>query len=231
MSPDETSRHRRPSRYASNSGPPPRRRRRSVTAASTASSATATSRSCPDLAGYSNTIEPFSMCDVPLLDRGKPVTAVVVGVLLAADPEEPEVEQPEGRAQGPFTRHAREREVIGDDGASTRQAGGELQHPFELRLVTSLAPCRVVEVLPSTSVVGTGRLEVTVGERADPDVPPRRWNRQRLAPRDIVLGERATRFVDVGEPASASAAGPTRPARRDAAQTGHGAHDGEAETA
>ena len=55
---------------------------------------------------------------VLLADRRQPVAAVVLGVLLAADAEEAEVEEPERRRQHPLARQAVEGQVLGHDGTS-----------------------------------------------------------------------------------------------------------------
>ena len=119
---------------------------------------------------------------VALAQRGEPVGLVLVGVALAADAEEPEVEQPHGAGEHAVADEPAAAEVLDDAAAQLRQRGGEVEHLVELLAVAVLAPFLVVEVLLAPGVVDPGRLDVPVGLRADPDLLPRRGDRQRADP-------------------------------------------------
>ena len=103
------------------------------------------------------------------------------GVVLPADPEEPEVEQPERARQHPAPGEAGGVQLTGDGSAGRRQAPSHLEHPGVLLAVTVLAPLRVVQVLAPAGGVGADRLQVPALVRADPDVRPRRRDRQPAA--------------------------------------------------
>jgi hypothetical protein len=88
---------------------------------------------------------------LPVLDRdvlaphgGQPVALVGLGVLLAADPEEAEVEQTHSAGQGTLARHSVPRQVLFHGAAQLRQDGGELAHRLELSLRRPQLPALVV---------------------------------------------------------------------------------------
>jgi hypothetical protein len=57
----------------------------------------------------------------------------------------------------------------------------QLQQPVVFQSITLHPPLFVVEVLPPAGVIGADRLQVTVGNRADPDLFPGRRDNQQLA--------------------------------------------------
>src|SRR4051812_28525154 len=81
--------------------------------------------------------------DVFAPDRREAEGAVLLGVVLPADPEEPEVEQPERARQHPAPGEAGGVQLTGDGSAGRRQAPGHLEHAGVLLAVTVLAPLRV----------------------------------------------------------------------------------------
>src|SRR3954453_4113841 len=90
-------------------------------------------------------------------------------VVLAADPEEPAVQQPHRRRQHPLAPEGLAAQVCLDAGPERRQRPGELDHVFELLLVAALTPTPVVEVLLAPTLVDAGGLYVAAWVRADPD--------------------------------------------------------------
>ena len=78
---------------------------------------------------------------------------MLVGVGLATDAEEPEVEQPEGR-RAPVDETSLLGEVPPRLRPGTRKAPAHLEHPIVLGAVALRPPVRVVEVLaaPASSV-------------------------------------------------------------------------------
>src|SRR5205085_8161808 len=116
--------------------------------------------------------------DVLLADRGEADASVVVCVLLAADPEHPDVEQAHGAGQNLLKAHLIALQIGGHPATKLRKQSGEEQHALELLTVPVLAPARVVQVLLATGRIYSGRLEMAARVRADPDVPPRRRDRQ-----------------------------------------------------
>ncbi|HEX6761584.1 MAG TPA: hypothetical protein VF094_02160 [Gaiellaceae bacterium] len=66
----------------------------------------------------------------------------------------------------------------------------------------------MVEVLAAAGGVGADGLEVPVAERADPDVLPRRRDRERADPVELAaVGEPVSPVVEVREAATAAPAG------------------------
>jgi hypothetical protein len=110
---------------------------------------------------------------VALLDRGQSVRSVLLGVILGAHPEEPDVEQSDGARQDALSRKAIECEVAGARPAQAMEGSPELDHVLELGLVPALPPGRVVEVLLASGRVCPHGLEVAVRDRTDPHVLPR----------------------------------------------------------
>src|ERR687892_1792720 len=100
---------------------------------------------------------------------------------------------------------------------------GEGQDAVELLLVPTPSPPLVVEVLLPPGRVGAHGLQVTVGERADPHVPPGRWDGQRPDPlKHLGVGDPPPVGIEVLEPAPAPPSPDAGLVRVDAPQSGHG---------
>jgi hypothetical protein len=138
-------------------------------------------RGHPPLAALARIVEHQRVADhgdlVPA-HGGQAVGLVLLGVGLRADPEEAPVEQPHRAGQHPLAGQLLALEVGGHPLAQVRQGPGEVQHAVELLLVPSHPPDRVVQVLAAPRLVGPDRLEVAVGQGADPHVAPGRRDHQ-----------------------------------------------------
>jgi hypothetical protein len=135
-------------------------------------------RALPELAALADELERQRAVppdhDVLLAQRREAVRLVLAGVLLAADAEEAEVEQPHGAGQHPGAAEVRGRLQVGDDPlAGSGEPRGELEDPVVLGQVPLDAPGVVVAVLPAALGVHAGGLDVPVRDRADPHVLPR----------------------------------------------------------
>ena len=76
--------------------------------------------------------------------------------------------------------------MSGNGAADLGQSLAEVDEALELRLVTHARPIGVIAVLLAPAGIASGRLDVSVGARADPHVGPCRWNDEALD-----AGERA----------------------------------------
>ena len=142
------------------------------------------------------------------LERRKTVAAVVVRVLLAADPEEPAVEQRDREREHPVPGERGLAEQPPDPAPRRRQRLGETEHLVELLAVAVLAPRGVVQVLAPPCLVGPDRLKVAVRRRADPHVPPRGRDREAADPLEgLGIPDRPSALVQIREAASPSAGG------------------------
>ena len=135
--------------------------------------------------------------------RGQAERAVRARVFLVADAHKRRVEQAHDRRQhGRAARRGadRRREVGLHALADARQRGAELEHAIELVLVLGETPLRVVAVLLAAARVASGRLQVAVRQRADPDLLVRRRDRQRADARRSAASANALAVgCDVGE--------------------------------
>src|SRR5579884_1106435 len=157
---------------------------------------------------------------VLLVQRGEPDAAVIVRVLLAADPEEPDVEQPHRAREDLLVPEPAVADAGRDLAPQLRQETPEPLHPAELRAVAVLPPERVVEVLLAARRIDPCRLEVAEGILTDPHVAPRRRDRERAHTLErLAIAHCAARFVDVAEPAPPPHASQPRPGAVGAAQT------------
>ena len=152
--------------------------------------------------------------DIVLLQRGRPVVVIEFGVLLPADPEQAEVDQPD-RGRG----HAVAVEVaaaeVGHRGGPQRgQRAGEPQHVRELLGVALLTPHLVVAVLGPAPAVDARGLDVAQRVGRDPDVLPGRRDAEGTdacsvsAARDLRAGG-----IAIAEPAADPVSGNPRPVR------------------
>jgi hypothetical protein len=157
-------------------------------------------------------------------EGGQPVGAIV-RVVLSADPEEPSVQQSNRTGEHPFAGVAAPLEVGVDTSAQGRQRFGEALDAFELLPVPLAAPLRVVEVLTPSRVVGSGRLQMTTIVGADPDVGPRRRDRQGSQSLETLVADRIAALVEVDGSPSVPAMGEAGGALSDATQPGHGRSD------
>ena len=135
---------------------------------------------------------------------GQPVGAVV-RVVLAADPEESPVQQPNRTREHACTRIPSSSEVRVDTSPQGRQRFGEALDAFELLAIPLAPPLGVVEVLTPAGVVGSGRLQMTPIVGTDPDVGPRRRDREGSQPLEAFVADRTAPLVEIDEPASVRA--------------------------
>src|SRR4051794_21928533 len=117
--------------------------------------------------------------DVRLAQRRDPERARLLRVAVVADAEPALVDQPDGDRGDLLERQAVEFHVVGHREAQGGQLLGEPDQLVVLRLLLPRAVRRVVEVLLAPRGVDTRRLQLRPRARRDPDVRPRRRNRQR----------------------------------------------------
>src|SRR2546421_2984169 len=143
--------------------------------------------------------------------------------------KEAAVEQAYRGGQDAWSRHVvlvAVADVALDVLAQLRQRAGEAQHVVELLLVAPLAPLAVVEVLLAALLVDARRLDVAAGERADPDLLPRRRDDEVADAReDLGVGDALAVRVDVDEAAAGAPAPDTRSAGLRPAQARAGRRD------
>ena len=101
------------------------------------------------------------------------------GVLLAADAEKAEVDQPHRCGSHTITIEMRTTQVPRGGRPQIRQRTCEPEHVCELLNLPLLPPHGVVAILGPPSAVDTRGLYVTQGVRRDPDVLPGRWDTER----------------------------------------------------
>jgi hypothetical protein len=159
--------------------------------------------------------------DMITADRRQPERAVLSGVLLAAGPEEAQVDQAQRGGQDPLAAQPAAAELFADRLAQPRQCRAELQHPVVLALILFLAPVVVVAVLAAARRVGADRLDVAAGVRADPDLLPGRRDDQGLNPdQRRLVGDRPGVRAEVAEPPAAPLPAVARPGQVAARQVG-----------
>ena len=147
-------------------------------------------------------------------DGGDAEGAVFRRVLLAAGPEEAEVDQAGRRGQDPFPPQATAGQVLVDRVPQAREDSAELQHPVMLVPVAPLPPQVVVPVLAPSRGVGAHRLNVPSRLGTDPDVLPGGRNHQGLdAGQCLRVADRLLTEAEVAEPAPAAPAPDPGPAR------------------
>src|SRR5690606_8402237 len=97
-------------------------------------------------------------------------------VFLAADAENPLIDQPDRHRFHPVSHEPGSAEVGVDLFAQAWQPGREAEDAVELLLVAVAPPLVVVEVLAAARRVGADRLEMAVGVRTDPHLAPGGWD-------------------------------------------------------
>ena len=137
---------------------------------------------------------------VTVAQRRQPEGAVEARVLVVADPDERQLEEPDDGREDLLARHLRSRQVLVDSLADGRQCLGEGEEPLVLRRLAPAAVAGVVAVLLPAAVITTGRLKVAVRNGADPDVGPGRRDRELPDPRErLGVADRAAAAAAIGE--------------------------------
>ena len=145
----------------------------------------------------------------------RPKRPFCLRVLLVADADQRRLEQPHDRGQHLLARQAaaargraRPRRGCAAAPGRTRSCGSYLASSRDL------APARVVAVLLAAPRVAAGRLDVAVGERADPDVRPGRRDGERADAAQRVARRAPAAVGGRGSEALAGAPAARCPARR-----------------
>src|SRR4051794_30601506 len=161
--------------------------------------------------------------DVLLAHRRQAVRIVVLGVALAADPQEAAIEQTDGGGENARPGDAVAGQIALDLVPHVRQRLCEANHRVELLAILPLAPFLVVQVLLAPGVVHAGCLDVAQRVRADPDVLPRGRDSELGDPlEDLRIGDAATLRVEVLEALAAPAAGQAGTGAVGSPETSHG---------
>jgi hypothetical protein len=137
---------------------------------------------------------------VPIAERRQPERAVQSGVLVVADTDQRQLEQPNHGGQDLIARQAAHGKIRVTAPPDPRQRLGECQHAVELVGAPALVPVRVVAVLfAATRVPATG-LDMAVRPRADPHIRPRGRDREGPDPAErLLVANRRAVSVLVGE--------------------------------
>ena len=135
----------------------------------------------------------------PILERGD-----LVPDDLMIDLIRERLEQEDGFVLDGFPRTLPQAGALDAMLAEVRKPFREADQLGVFLLLLARAIFRVVEVLPTARGVDPGRLQLRVRPRRDPDVAPRRRDRERLNPLELPL---------VGDPVSARVVVPKPPAR------------------
>ena len=180
----------------------------------------------PPLALLGEVVEPHAVAahgHVPLLQRGHPVVVVQLGVALAADAEQAQVDEAHRGRRHPVPAQAAPVQVVQGLLAQPGQGQGEPEHVRELLGVPLLAPPVVVAVLGPAPGVDPGGLDVTPRVGRDPHVAPGGREHQRGdPPQRARIGDQRAGRVPVPETVRALLAGEAGAARVAAGQPGHG---------
>jgi hypothetical protein len=171
------------------------------------------------LASFARVVEPQLVADrshVSLAQGGQPVAAVLVDIRLAADPEQPQLEQAHGAGQHAVAAHAVAREVTPYPAPQPGESAGQIEHPVVLVPITLGPPLLVVAVLALAPGIEPAGLDVAAGFRAYPNVGPRGRDGERLdAVDDRGVGDAPALLVVVAEAPAGPAPAESGPRRVD----------------
>jgi hypothetical protein len=151
--------------------------------------------------------------------RRQPEGAVQARVLLTPHPEPGQLEQRHDGREDLLLRQARTAEVVPNAATDPRQALGEPEQAGELLAVATSPEAGVVAILPPPAGVAPDRLDMAVRSGADPDVGPRRRDRDGPDSRELPRrANRPTADPDVREASARPPPANARPVRADVAQ-------------
>ena len=138
---------------------------------------------------------------------GDAVGLVFLGVLLAAGAEVAAIQQTQSQGEHPFPGKSPAGKVTRNAGSPGRQLCGHFQDAVEFLLGALLLPGRVVQVLSAPGRVSADGLNVAIGLRRDPHLPPGRGNDQRLDPlHGVAVGQQFAFWTVVGKSFAAALA-------------------------
>src|SRR5262245_25334921 len=103
---------------------------------------------------------------------GQPVGVIRSSVLLVADPQERDFQQPHDRGQHLRAWQTGTSQVRIEASLQSRQGMGKGDHAVVLGLIADRSPAAVIAVLFTAAGIAAGRLKMAVGTRTDPDVAP-----------------------------------------------------------
>ena len=137
----------------------------------------------PDLAALALEVEAQLRAvdvDVAVLEGGQAIALVLLGVFVAADPDEGRLQKIDDGGENLLTRQAAQSQMLSDLLADIRQALGEVQHVMVLGALADLPKARMITVLFAPSGVAARGLDVPIRFRADPNIGPGRRDGERL---------------------------------------------------
>src|SRR6266566_629873 len=141
--------------------------------------------------------------NVTLAESRNSECLVGLRVTVFPDSKPTEIDQSHGYRTCPFRRHRLELHVLRHRLAKCRQRFRKLNELVELRLLLRRPIIVVVAVLPPAGRVDAGCLQLRGRTRRDPHFLPRRWNRQRLDPLELLrVRDPPAARIQIAEPAS-----------------------------
>ena len=121
-------------------------------------------------------------CDVPIAHCAEPNRAVGAGVLFVADTHQCRLEQTNHGREHFFPAEAGPPQIPGDLTTNAGESPSEGDHSLVLAVIAYTPPVVVIPVLFAVTCVAAGGLDVSIVAWANPDVGPRRGNREPLDP-------------------------------------------------
>ena len=112
---------------------------------------------------------------------------VLAGVLIVADADESSFEQLDHRRQNFFARQTGQLQILRHAPPDFRQRFGEIDNAIVFVFVANFTPTFVIEILFAAARVAPGRLNVAIRRRTNPNVGPRRRNREPLQSQKSLL--------------------------------------------
>ena len=127
---------------------------------------------------------------VPITHGGETVGFVFASVCLVAYADVRVFHEANDRGENSFAGKMWKFEILVNALANDREGFCEEEHAFIFGLIADGSPLRVITALLASTCVAAGRLEMAVGDRADPDASPSRRDDQRLdASEDLAVAQ------------------------------------------
>src|SRR5260370_8587106 len=120
--------------------------------------------------------------DMSIFHGCEPKRFVFARVLLIADADESALKQLHDRGQDFVSRQSGQLQILRDSSADLWEGFAETDYTIVFVFVANFAPAIVVNVLLATARVATRRLNVTVRQRRNPNLSPRRRNGEAFQP-------------------------------------------------
>ena len=135
-----------------------------------------------------------------ILQSGKTERFIFTRILFVANPNEASLEKLDDRREHFLPRQTAQSQIFLEPSANFRERFSEIDQSIVFVLVAYFPPALVISILFASAGISTGGLDVSIRRWTNPDIAPRRWNREPLdAQQSLLVSNRLSLCVKIFE--------------------------------